>query len=232
MKNQAAIIAILLFVNLTAKAQEMGTVELLTKPPIGTTVAKLGDTIVQHGTKVVMPVGTYQLTLWAPYYGAVTKTVTVLANETVTVKEYLVFSKEVQDYQQVLSDYNHLVIRQKVLPYAGTGLLVAGSTIAWIRARRFQRQAFDWKHKYERVSSTASIDDAQHRFAEAKKKSRNAKVTLYTLGGLSAGGCYLSWKGYEKIRSLEKPVKPQPVRPFELTGISTGFSNFSLTFNF
>ncbi len=232
MRNQLAVLAILLSIVFSSSAQESGTVVLLTKPPIGATIAKIGDTLVQHQTKLVLPAGTYELTLWAPYYETIKKTIVVVPNETITIREKLAISKEVQDYRQALSDYNHLVIRKKVVPYASTGLLVAGSTIAWIRARRYQKEAFEWKEKYEHTSSTAQIIDYERRFAESKKRSKNGKVTLCALGGLSVGACYFSWKGYNFMKSVERPVLPTPQRPLELSGVSLGLDGVGLTLNF
>jgi hypothetical protein len=234
MRNQAAFFAFLFFISLSISAQEVGTVVFQIKPPIGTTVAKLGDTVI-HNPKVVMPVGTYQLTLWAPYYGSVTKTVTVLAGETVTVQENLSFSQEVQDYRKALTNYNHQAIRQKVLPRAGTVVLIAGTTVAWIRARRFQQDALGWKEEYEHAT-VGQIADYERRFNESRRKSINAKVTLYSLSGLTLGGCYVSWKGHKKMKPLEKPALQKPEPPFELTSISSQFdgaySSLYFTFKF
>ncbi len=79
MRNQLAVLAILLSIVFSASAQETGNVVLLTKPPIGTTIAKIGDTLVQRQTRLVLPAGTYELMLWAPYYETMHKTIVVMS---------------------------------------------------------------------------------------------------------------------------------------------------------
>lgn len=221
----------------TGNAQETGTVLLQISPPIGTSVVKIGTIVEQKNNRVTVPAGTYTVTVWAPYYQEVTKTITVAPNETVTVTQKLVFNQASEDYFKAVSDYNHLAIRRKVLPRSATALLIAGSAVSWIRARRFQEQALGWKEEYKTSSSKAQIADYQRRFDEAKRKSINGKVTLYTLSGLSLAGTYLCWLGHQKMKAIEKPKIPTPSPPFEITSIGTELNqyrlpSFSLTLNF
>lgn len=71
MKNQLLPLAVLLCLAAAARAQEIpkvtlqkyGTLVIQTVPPIGATVARVGDTVLQKSNRIVLLPGTYEVTL-------------------------------------------------------------------------------------------------------------------------------------------------------------------------
>ncbi len=245
MKNQLLPLTILLCLAAAARAQEIpkvslrkyGTLVIQTVPPIGATVARVGDTVLQKSNRIVLLPGTYEVTLWSAYYQSVTRTVTIRGDSLHYLRERLVLSEEILAYRQARTDFNKKVFWNKVAPYAATGMLAAGSVAAWLRSWNHQKEALRWQEKYDHAVSASEVAVSKGEYQDARKIAVNSKTTMFVLSGLTVAGAYLSLKGHRKLRSLEKPVLPAQSPPFEVEGFGARLNEdnrpvFSLTLKF
>lgn len=237
MNQYALSLSLLLLLACQGLAQQAGELQFQVFPPLGRSVAKVGETVLQRPSPLRLPPGTYDVTLWARDYAPKEFTVTVFADSVTTVKERLELCPELLDFRTDLQEHNRKMIVHKFVPYAGTALFGITAGLLYRQTKDRHDRALETGRELQQANNHAELAEAKRVFHLRKEKADRSERAFYVLSGLTVAGGVAAWLGHRRSRAFERPVYQAPAPPFQVTtlGVSLnqhGRPQFGLALNF
>lgn len=201
-----SILIILLFVSFqTFGQQKTGSLIFRTYPVIGDLYVKIGDTL-NTKPKISLPIGTHEITLWAPDYQPLDTTVTIFADSAVYMRKVLSQTKEFSKYRREVKNYKKNVVIPKIIYFTTSGVLTASSVISYLSARNKLKRTEEALSNYE-ISEIYSVDRSKEVYEDERKKYNKSKNVFYSVSAATA----ISWGvTLWQLRRLKKR-HPKPV---------------------
>lgn len=219
---------LLFFISISAFSQlDTGQVNFTLYPVIGDSYVKINDSL-YNKLKARLPVGEYEITLWAPNYLPVDTSLTIYRDSVVYMRKVLSPNPEYITYRNELKDYKKKVTIPKIINYSTSSFLTIGTIGSYFNARNKWNNAIEAHNQYERSLGDVVLENKQI-YEDKRDKYKRSRKTTFILGGASI----VSWGvTYFLVKKLNKRAKPinHPAPPvFEISSIpATPSGHFSL----
>ncbi len=218
MTKQIITISFFFFISFSVFSQvDTGQVKFNLFPIIGKSYVKINDSLYNQ-LKVQLPVGDYDITIWAPNYLQKDTSISIYKDSLVYMRTILSPTPEYIAYKNELKNYKKKVTIPKIISYGTSSALTIGTVGYYLHARQQWDIALEAHNQYERSLSDEVLANRKA-YEEKRDKYTQSRKTTFVLGGASI----VSWGvTYFLVKKLNKRAKPinHPAPPvFEITSI-------------
>ena len=217
-----------LFISFSAFSQlDTGQVNFTLYPVIGDSYVKINDSL-YNKLKARLPVGNYEITLWAPNYLPMDTSLTIYKDSVVYMRKILSPTPEYFTYKNELKDYKKKITIPKIISYGTSSLITVGALGSYFNARSKWDIAIDAHNQYERSLGDAVFENKKS-YEKKRDKYKRSRKTTFILGGVSIVSWGVTYFLVKKLNKRAKPINHSAPPVFEISSIpATPNGHFSL----
>ena len=203
----------LLFISFSAFSQlDTGQVNFKLYPVIGDSYVKINDSL-HNKLRARLPVGKYDMTIWAPNYLPLDTTITIYKDSLIYMRKILSPTPEYSKYIEDKKRYVKKVTVPKVIYLTTSGVLTGATIVTYLSAKN-KLDRTDEAYRLFETSEIYSIESTKETYNDERKKYNNSKKIFYTTSAVTA----LSWGVtlWQLRRFKKRHPKPtyKPVAPY------------------
>jgi hypothetical protein len=206
-----------LFTSLSVFSQiDTGQVSFNLYPVIGDSYVKINDSL-HNQLRARLPVGNYDITLWAPDFSPLDTTITIYKDSLIYMRKVLKPTSEFSKYLDDKIRYKKQVIIPKVIYLTTSGVLTGATLTTYLRARKKLKRTDEAFRLFE-TSEIHSIESTKENYNDERKGYNNSKKIFYTTSAVTV----ISWgvTFWQLRRFKKKRTKPEYKRPASYFDIS------------
>ncbi len=203
----------LLFISFPVLSQlDTGQVNFKLYPVIGDSYVKINDSL-HNQLRACLPVGNYDITIWAPDYLPLDTTITIYKDSLIYMRKVLTSTPEFSKYLDDKKRFTKKVTIPKLIYFTTSGALSVATLSTYLSARNNLKRTEEAYRLFE-TSEIYSIAPTKENYNDERQKYNKSKKVFYTTSAVTA----ISWGVtiWQLVRLKKRYSKPEykPATPY------------------